>query len=145
MTTTREAWAPVNDLLGEIGPYPGHDAAGPVTAEAMARHFLVSAQAENARSWAMPSGQPGSPEAEKWHLCIRRFVDRWAVAALLVRLLEHAPDRADAVAAELVDAMDDGESMGEFLWGWLSERGVDPEEITRRVEAAVKSEGEGTA
>lgn len=140
MTTTREAWAPVNDLLDSLGPYPGHGNADPVTAEGLVRHFLVSAQAENARGWALPSGEPGSPEAETWQVSVRRYVDRWAIAALLVRLIEHAPDRADAVAADLVDAMDDGGSMGEWLWEWLNGRGIDPDEITRRVDAAVEAE-----
>lgn len=100
-------------------PYP--TAIEDVTADAMARHMAVQAQ----RSYVQFVGSSAlSRDA------MARFVYEWGVTFLLREFQERAGiTAADAVARDLWDAWNDGDSPGEFLYEWLTEYGIDPESI----------------
>jgi hypothetical protein len=134
------AWQPVRELADRLAPWPGREA--DATAEAMTRYALVQAQAAYAAVWALPGGPPGSPGDREHHHAVHAFVDRWMVAALFRALAEAGG--ADETAGSIWAEVEAGESMGEWLWEWLDAAGIDPDEVRRAVERAVKAEREGS-
>jgi hypothetical protein len=101
-------------------PYP--TSAADVTAEGLARHLAVQAQRTNAQIMTA-SGLNRDAMA--------RFVYEWGVTFLLREALAHlGPVAADDIARDLWEAWQDGGSPGEFLWEWLTEYGIDPEQVS---------------
>ncbi len=91
-----------------------------VTADRLARHMTVEAQ----HNFLITNATEFNRAA------MAGFVYGWGVAFLLRKLQEHAsPEVADEVARDLWAAWDDGSSLGEFTWEWLTEYGIDPEAI----------------
>lgn len=108
-------------------PYPR--SAETVTAEGLARHLAYQAQRTNMQIMTA-SGIDRDAMA--------RFVYEWGVTFLLREALAHlGPVTTDGIARELWEAWDDGSSLGEFLWEWLTEYGIDPESVTAPTRKAV--------
>lgn len=102
-------------------PYP--TSAETVTAEGLARHMAVQAQRSNMKIMAA---------ADMNRDAMARFVYEWSTTFLLREALAHlGPVTADEIARELWEALEDGSSLGEFLWEWLTEYGINPEQVTR--------------
>lgn len=110
--------------LNDIAPYPR--TADEVTAESLARSLTVQAQA----NWTRMVNAGPAPEA---HAAANRLVDVFGTVKVLKALQAVAPETADEVALDLWSDSLDGAAMGEWLWAWLTEYGIDPV----RVDAAV--------
>jgi hypothetical protein len=111
----------MTDAKTNLAPYP--TSVEDVTAEKLARHMTVQAQ-RNFRATM--------DAAELDRNAMARLVFEWGVTFLLRELQERAGATvADAVAQDLWEAWEDGSSLGEFLWEWLTEYGIDPEAIAR--------------
>lgn len=102
-------------------PYP--TSAEDVTADKLARHLAVQAQ----RSYLKTMGA-----AEPNRDAMARFVYEWGLVFLLREVQERAGSHvADTVARGLWEAWEDGSGLGEFLWEWLTEYGIDPVAVAR--------------
>lgn len=100
-------------------PYP--TSSGEVTAENLARHLTVQAQRTNGQIMTA-SGIDRDAMA--------RFVYEFGCAHLLREALAHlGPVDADEIARALWEAWDDGGTPGELLWEWLTEYGINPEQV----------------
>ena len=126
--------------LDEFAPWP--ETEEDVTAEALAKHLAVSAQARIGQIDDLM--QDGSEAGQRLYMTtIGLFVNEYGtVRALraLIGVFVDAPHHADEVARDLWRDWNDGGSMGERLWHWLSEDyGIDPDEVT---EAARQSRDE---
>jgi sulfite reductase beta subunit-like hemoprotein len=106
---------------GNLAPYP--TSAEEVTAEKLARHLAVAAQ--HSFRTTMDATEPD-------RAAMTVFVHEWGIVFLLRELQERAGTHvADAVARQLWESWEDGGGLGEFLWEWLTEYGIDPEAVTR--------------
>lgn len=104
-------------------PYP--TSSDEVTAENLARHLTVQAY-RTGEQIMTASGIDRNKMA--------RFVYGFGCAFLLREALAHlGPVGADEIARELWEIWDDGGSLGEFLWEWLTEYGIAPETLTAEV------------
>lgn len=102
-----------------LAPYPS--SVEDVTADKFARHLAVAAQ-HSFRTTINAAGLDRTAMA--------LFVQEWSVVYLLRELQERAGVMiADAVARDLWEAWEDGSGLGEWLWEWLTEYGIDPEAV----------------
>lgn len=97
------------------------------TAETLARYLLVIAKRHELRSEGIISADPEVRQRALTHST--HFVQVWSAAALLRLMADHDPEAADKAAVWLWDAWEDGGTMHELLWAWLTEYGIDPEAI----------------
>jgi hypothetical protein len=116
--------------------------AADATADRMARYYAVHAMFASQRALAahgliaMDRGMPTAVDSAR---ASSAFVDAWAVARLLRALQEHAPAAADAVAADMWEALESGDTLHENAWEWLAEYRIDPDAVARDFrEAEVK-------
>ncbi len=106
-------------MTSNPAPYP--TSSDEVTAENLARHLTVQAYRTNAQIMTA-SGIDRNKMA--------RFVYEFGCALLLREASAHlGPVDADEIAQQLWDIWDDGSSLGEFLHEWLTEYGIDPEQV----------------
>lgn len=129
--------------LNDIAPWPA--TAAEATAEKVLKHLTVcaAAQQEEARRLCTDAFKPGADPAG-----LTRYIEsfevlgyRFITVYLLRIFAEVAPERADGLARELWSLMRDTEMIPELLWDWLSEYGIDPEQVA----ALAKDEKEARA
>ncbi|MFG2001729.1 hypothetical protein ACGFNU_21515 [Spirillospora sp. NPDC048911] len=101
-----------------------------VTAESLTRHMAVSAQRrviiiDRLMEDTSPAGQLRYMDA------IGLLVGEFSVVKLLRALSEHAPGMADEVAKDLWGDWEDGGAIGEWLWEWLAEYGIDAAQVSK--------------
>ncbi|GGN39691.1 hypothetical protein FHR83_006663 [Actinoplanes campanulatus] len=102
-------------------PYP--TCADDVTADRLAAALAVSAQRRYVATIDVP---------ELDYTAMNLFVKEWGVIYLLREAQERAGvDFADRLARDLWEAWADGSGLGEFLWEWLTEYGIDPKTVAR--------------
>lgn len=100
-------------------PYPTR--VEDVTAENLARHWAVCAQRNFLATQAA---------ADLDRNLMARFVYEWSVVFLLREVQERAGSHvADTLARALWENLADGSGLGEWLWEWLTEYGIDPESV----------------
>lgn len=116
----------MTNIVDQAAPYPREEK--DVTADALARHLAAAAQAAHARAMDPSMDEPTIAATY-------RMVDLFGLVRLLRALIEHAPAEADAVALDLWGAWEDGSSLAEWLYEWLTEYGIDGEAIRAAVEA----------
>lgn len=103
-----------------FAPYPTR--VEDVTADKLARHIAVAAQRRFRTTM-------DAAELDRTEMTL--FVQEWGVVYLLREIEERAgAPVADALARDLWEAWDDGSGLGEFLWEWLTEYGIDPEAVS---------------
>lgn len=108
-------------MTKNLAPYP--TSAEDVTAERLAAHLAVSAQ----RRYLATINA-----AEFDRTTMNLFVKEWGVIYLLREAEERAGMAfADRLARDLWEAWNDGSGLGEFLYEWLTEYGIDPEQVAR--------------
>lgn len=104
-----------------IAPYPTR--AEDVTADKLAQHIAVAAQRRFRTTM---------DAADLDRTVMTLFVQEWGVVFLLREIQERAGTHvADALARDLWEAWDDGSHLGECIWEWLTEYGIDPEAVAR--------------
>jgi len=121
----------VQAALDALAPWPKREE--DVTADALARHLAVSAQARIGQIDDLM--QDGSEAGKRLYMTtIGLFVNEYGMVRALRALIDvfvDAPVHADKVAQDLWRDWQDGGSIGEWLWHWLSEDyGIDPDEVT---------------
>ena len=117
--------------LAELLAYPTRTE--DVSATSLLRYLLVQARVLEARvadEAAIGSG-------------LRRAAGEYAMAFAATHLLRalRAHPEADAEARLLWESWEDGANMGELLYEWLSEEGIDPEQVQRAYESARRGDG----
>jgi hypothetical protein len=106
-------------MTANLAPYPID--AEDVTADGLAKHLAVSAQRRFRANM-------DAPDLDRTALNL--FVKEWAVIYLLREMEERAGVKvADDVARALWESWNDGSHLGEMLWEWLTEYGINPEEV----------------
>lgn len=107
--------------MANLAPYPAR--VEDVTADKLAAHIAVAAQRQFRTNME-------APELDRTAMSL--FVQQWGVIFLLRELQERAGTGiADAVAQDLWESWNDGSHLGEMVWEWLTEYGIDPEAATR--------------
>jgi hypothetical protein len=110
MTTTRN-----------LAPYPSR--AEDVTADNLSKHWTVCAQRDFLAT---------QEAADLDRNLMAKFVYEWSVVFLLREVQERAgTTTADRLARDLWEALNDGSHLGECLWEWLTEYGIDPATVNR--------------
>lgn len=99
--------------LDSIAPLETADTAG-----RLARHFAVRAQ----ERWTRQLGIDERLDSQQITLIVTEFAAALALTALATHL---PPDIADAIAAQIRDSLDDGGSVGEWLYEHLGDEAVD--------------------
>ena len=122
-------------------PYPRNE--DEVTAAALLRHLTVAAQVAWAMQWETFEKYYDAAKdpalRDLWMASISLSVSDFTGVFLLRALIEHAPIAvADQVARDLWLVWEDGGAVGEWLWEYLDEYGINGDEITEAVTAAVK-------
>lgn len=112
--------------LEKLAPYP--ETAEQATAKALILHLLVAAKRHEVHSQGITSADPEVRRNAIMHTGL--FVQLWSQAALLRLMIDRDPEAADKAAVWLWDAWEDGGTMHELLWEWLTEYGIDPDAIT---------------
>lgn len=102
----------LHEQLNDIAPYP--TAKAEATAAAVTR-YLASRALYRGQSFLVPFGPEMSPVA------VARLVAEYAAAHALDVLATADPERADATAAAIWAAWEDGESSGRWLWTILGD------------------------
>ena len=111
--------------LDEIAPYPEREE--DVTAEAMAKHYTAFAQMHHRRIALILHS-----DNSEWIKSIGFVTAHYGIVYLLRELEERAgAKQADEVAKRLWADWEDGSGLGERLWEWLTEYGVDPEAVNK--------------
>jgi hypothetical protein len=114
--------------INEFAPYPKREE--DVTADSVARSLTVSAFAR--QQLIDEYMQDDTPRGRRLYMSeIGTFVNQFAVAFLIRELAEVNKERADKAAKRLWDDWEDGQSAAEWLWQWLGEYGIDPEQVNR--------------
>jgi len=115
--------------LAELLAYPTR--VEDVTAKSMLRYLLVQAQVLQARVADEAAGYGRIKSAGEYAMA-------FAATHLLRDLIADDPNfqGANEAARELWEAWDDGATMGECLWDWLTAEGLAPEQIQLAYEAA---------
>jgi|ERR1051325_1327179 hypothetical protein len=104
-----------------LAPYP--TSAEDVTADKLAAHLAVCAQRRFRQNM---------DAAELDRTALNLFTKEWAVVFLLREIQERAGVRiADDLARALWESWEDGSGLGEFLWEWLTEYGINPESVAK--------------
>lgn len=117
--------------INEFAPYPQSDE--DVTADSIARSNAVSAFARQALIDELMNDT--SRKGQRIYMSeIGTLVNQYGVVFLLRELAEVDPERADKAAKRLYGDWEDGGSVGEWLWEWLSGYGIDPGEVSRAAE-----------
>lgn len=116
--------------LDEFGPYP---VSGEVTAEKLLRYETVAAYVQEIYTHdllkdAYPT-EPGSPEWQRYLESATTLAARFGLAFLLRQVIEHIPGHADDIADRLHGMWLDGGCIPEFLHDWLTEAGIDPDQV----------------
>lgn len=108
------------DPLDQFAPWPTTE--DEATAEAMIAYSLVRGQASDA------SLQWGLGDRERQVL---RMVSHFGTASLLAAFKEANPLSADTAARRLWRRLNDGGVISELNWQWLTELGIDPDEVSQ--------------
>ena len=121
--------------LNDFAPYPERDE--DATADSIARSTAVSAFAR--QQLIDEYMNDNSPKGKRLYMTeIGTLVNQYGVVFLLRELAEVDPGRADAAAKRLFGDWEDGGSVGEWLWEWLREYGIDPEQVNRAASAQAR-------
>jgi hypothetical protein len=114
--------------INEFAPYPQREE--DVTADSIARSTAVSAFAR--QQLIDEYMHDNTARGKRLYMTeIGTLVNQYGVAYLLRELAEVDPERADKAAKRLHGDWEDGGSVAEWLWHWLSEYGIDPEQVNR--------------
>jgi hypothetical protein len=114
--------------LSEFAPYPEREE--DVTADSIARNTAVSAFAR--QQLIDEYMQDDSPKGRRLYMTeTGALVNQYGVAFLLRELAEVDPTRADKAAKRLYGDWEDGGSVGEWLWEWVGEYGIDQEQVNQ--------------
>lgn len=127
----------------QVAPYPKSD--DPAVAVKLARCLACFVQADFARTsnhhyLSAPLGDKAA--AREYSLLICRMVGNYSTLSLLRTLIAADLDLATGTASRLVDDLAGGEAVGEKVWDWLREYGIDPDKVAadlkpfERIEAA---------
>jgi hypothetical protein len=119
------------NIIDELAPYPKREEE--VTAEGLARHLAAQCQ------WLLLRMDEALHEVSRttdrdrrddkhavWSFTMQSFVAKWAVVYLLRELPSTEGDR---LAREIWCAWNDGAHLGETVWEWLTEWGIDPDRL----------------
>lgn len=126
-----------------VAPYPESD--DPEVAVKLARHLACLVQsdiAHTASHYYMRSPVGDKQAARDYVLVIGRMVGNYGTLSLLRTLMLADLDLATGAASQLIDDVNAGEAVGERVWEWLEEYGIDPEKVGadtkpfERIEAA---------
>jgi hypothetical protein len=109
--------------LNDLAPYPRTE--DTATVEALAKNHAVRTQAAFALSLDLPIGH--ADERAVFNALVWNF----GITYLLRALAEHAPEKADEVARGLWSEWEGGDGFGEWTWEWLTEWGIDPNQVNR--------------
>lgn len=116
------------NALDKIAPYPASEKEA--TAAAMARCYTAYAQLHFRISLDHHDRDQAARSS-------RSFVSCYGLAYLLRELEKHAgAEAANEVARNLWAEQDAGDGMGEWVWEWLEEYGIDPEAVNKIAEEA---------
>lgn len=112
--------------LDDIAPYPAKEE--DATAKAMTAHFAAFSLMHQ----TMALNGAFDADRDKYMRSIGFAVSYYGLAHLLREVQGRAGvEAADAVARDLWLAWEDGSSLGEWCWEWLSSYGVDPEAVQK--------------
>lgn len=110
--------------FNDLAPWP--ETVEQATAETLAKNLAVYGLANQQRLLdALGTGDSDSVQLE----AIPHIVNAYGLVKLLRALGECDRDRADEVARGLWADWDAGDSLGEWLWEWLTEYGIDPKRV----------------
>lgn len=115
----------MSDFLKDLAPYP--TSAGEASAEALAKNLACYAHINFRQMLDLDATNDQQRQS------MGQLVNLYGVVSTLRAFHEAAPDAADKAAADLWTAWDAGDSLGEWLWEWLSGWGIDPDRV---IEAA---------
>lgn len=121
--------------LDDFAPYPRTE--DEATADRLARNFAVLGHANHRRVFEVE-------DANERRDAIATVVHLYGFVHLLREFAAVDKDRADAAAKELWSAWDAGDSLGEFLWEWLEDYGIDPQAVSKVTEQALAEERQNT-
>jgi hypothetical protein len=113
--------------LNDLAPYP--QTADEVTAENVAKNLALFAYANHWRGL-----DPGTSKTDQ-HEATAQVVHLYGIVKLLRTLIELDREQANTVARELWADWDAGDSLGEWLWTWLTEYGIDPAQVETAAQA----------
>lgn len=115
------------NALDKIAPYPQREE--DVTADVMAAHFAAFALMHQA---LVLNHLDHKNDRADYMRSIGHAVSYYGLASLLRQVKRHAgAEKADEVAKALWEAWEDGSSIGEWCWEWLTEYGIDPEAVQK--------------
>ena len=118
----------------QLAPYP--DSGDPDVARKLARYLTCLVQgdiAHTAGHYYMSSPVGDKQAARDYALVIGRMVGNFGTLSLLRTLIVRDPELANSAARQLVDDWNAGEAVGEWVWQWLVESGIDPERVVTEI------------
>ena len=74
---------------------------------------------------------------------LQAFIQASAITDLLQTIQRMAPGLADGIARDF-DSLHESGEVGELLWEWATERGLDPEQIIEEAKHSIANDKEGT-
>lgn len=123
------------NVLDKIAPYPTREE--DVTADVMASHFAAFALMHQA---LVLNHLDFDKDHADYMKSVGHAVSYYGLASLLRQVIEHAGAvKADEVAKDLWLAWEDGSSVGEWCWEWLTESGIDPEAVQEAAAHAARA------
>lgn len=105
-------------------PFPWPTSPAGVTAESLAKHYAATYQLNYAALDELPL------TSRQWEAAISNMCNAYVACYLLRHLAEHYPAVGNHWARELVTHMNAAEVIGENVWEWLTEWGIDVGQIT---------------
>ena len=119
--------------LEEIAPVPRMGT--PDRARALAKTITVAAVRRNHRHLAPFAWGNDEASARLEHESVSVLCYEFATLHLLMASLNGRGVSVNGLAAEIADAWEDGGAIGEWLWGYCRQLGIDMDEIHRLEDA----------
>lgn len=116
--------------INDLAPYPR--TASQATANNLVRSLAVDAQVAYRLSFDAATN-------EKQLAAATRFVQSYGIVKLLRAVIDHTtPTTADEIARDIWSDWEDGSCLGEWLWEWLNDYGIDTKAVDEIVHAELE-------
>jgi hypothetical protein len=112
-------------IIEELAPYPKREE--DVTAEGLARYLAVQAQVR--LGYMLWARRMGDPDPAVQVLRTQAYCAEYGLASLLRFYAADHPTNAKRAAQQIWRAWNAGDMTGEHLHRWLTEWGIDPDQI----------------